>query len=319
MKHKVMIIPGLVALFIVLIFSGYYLWLKNYADKPIVDNAGIIKDQEPALVELFLLNKYSNINFRIVTMKSLKGIGIDQVADREFERQKRWSSKNPDLAGLLFIALEEKAARLKYGSALKSVFEQQISGKPFIKLIQEDQMEGFFSGHQSWGILSKTLNMVLTQLSEKFPLSPGVVLGGELPSIAKNIIQDDAGIIESPIMILKNVLQFRSNFQIDLRVATTPSLGGKDINAEANRKFKEMRIGDDAFGKRGLLLFVAPHEQLVRFKVGDELKAYYPDDFTGYIEREQLAPYFKNGQIFLGMAENIKTIIQRGIEQSSKR
>jgi uncharacterized protein len=315
MNLKTGTISGIAVLFIALTIFGYCLWQKNYADKPIVDNAQIIKDSQPILVELFFLNKYSNVNFRIVTVKSLKGNSIDQAADKEFAKQKKWSSMNPDRAALLFIALEDKTARLKYGSELKPVFEQQISNKPLIRLIQEDQLDAYFSEHQSWNILSATLNIIIAQLFERFPLSSEVELGGELPPIAKNIIQDDAGIITSPIMLLETMLQLRMNFQIDMRIATTSTLDEKNIDTEANKKFQEMNVGDKAFGKRGLLLFVAPKEQLVRLEVGYELEKYYPDGFIGYIEREQLAPYFKSGQVFLGITETIKTIMLRGIEQ----
>jgi uncharacterized membrane protein YgcG len=313
LKRKIALI--LLIVLLVLPALGYWLWLRNYADKSIIDEAGVIKDPEPYLIEMYFLKKYSDVNFRIVTKKSLNGISIDEAADKEFARQRRWNSMNPDRAVLFFLALEEKGVRLRYGDELAPVLDTQFFDKPFVKFIQEEQMPGFFAESQPWEVLSATLNLVWMQISERFFLPSEVGLGGELPPIAKHLIQDEAGIIEQPVMILQTILQLRKNLQIDFRIVTVRTLSGKDINIEANKKFEEMRIGNDMAGKRGLLLFIAPEEQLVRLEVGYELEDIYPDGFVGYIEREQMSPYFKNSRVFLGITETAITIAMTGFEK----
>ena len=295
---------------------GSWLWLRHYADKSIIDEAGVMKDSEPFLIEMYFLKKYSGVNFRIITKKSLKGLSIDQAADREFARQRRWSSMNPDRAALFFLALKEKGVRLKYGDELAPALDKQFLDRPFVKFIQGEQMAGFFAGSQSWEKLSGTLNLVLMNITERFHPPPDVDMEGELPPLARHLIQDEAGIIKHPVMILQSLLQLRKNLQIDFRIVTVRTLAGKDIDIEANKKFQEMRIGSDTAGERGLLLFIAPQEQLVRLEVGYELEDIYPDGFVGHIEREQMAPYFKNGRVFLGITETVVTIALRAIEKT---
>ena len=306
----------LTILLLVLPVLGFWLWLRNYADKLIVDEAGLIEDSEPFLIELYFLKKYSGINFRIVTKKSLKGHSIDEAVNREFATQRRWSDLNPDRAILFFIAPEEKGVRLRFGDELAPAFEEH-----FVTFIQEEQMPPHFFGESMhremrWSILSATLNIILSNISNHFPIPHDLAMQGELPSIAKHLIQDEAEIIKSPVMILQNILQLRNNLQIDFRIATVRSLDGKNINMVANKKFEEMRIGRSTVGGRGLLFFIALQEQLIRLEVGYELEDIYTDGFVGHIEREQMAPYFNSGHLFLGITETVVTIMLRGFEKT---
>jgi uncharacterized membrane protein YgcG len=311
MKHKRKIASILFIVIFVFFALGTWLWLKHYAQKSIIDEAGVIKDTEPFLIDMYFLKKYSGVNFRIVTKKSLKGLTIDQAADREFARQRQWSSMSPDRAALFFLALKEKGVRIKCGDEVAPALDKQ-----FLKFIQEQQMVGFFDGYKQWEVLSATLNLVLMNIAKCFPLPPEVAMEGELPPSAKHLIQDEAGLIKRPVMTLQNLLQLRKSFQIDFRIVTVRSLEGKNIDIEASKRFEELRKSTDIGDRRGLLLFIAPQEELVRLEVGYELEDIYPDGFVGYIEREQMAPYFKNGQLFLGITETIVTLAHRAAEKT---
>jgi uncharacterized membrane protein YgcG len=314
-KPKRKIALTLIIFLLVLPALGFWLWLRNYADKSIVDEAGVIKDSEPFLIDTYILKKYSGINFRIVTKKSLKSLSIDEAGDREFAIQRRWSSMNPERAAMFFIAPEEKGVRLRFGDELMPAFDEQ-----FVKFIQEEQLGPHYFDESMpwelrWDILSGTLNIILSNIFNSFPLPPEVAMQGELPPVARHLIQDEAGIIKRPLMTMRNLLQLRKNLQIDFRIATVRSLAGKDINIEANKKFEELRIGSNTVGGRGLLLFIAPQEQLVRLEVGYDLEDIYTDRFVGYIEREQMAPYFKSGRVFFGITDTVVTIAKRGFEK----
>ena len=307
----------LIAIF--LIFPGlrYWIYLRDYADKAIVDEAGLVKDPEPFLIDSYFLKKYSGINFRIITKNSLKERSIGEAADSEFAAQRRWSSTNPDRAALLFIAPKEKGVRLIFGKELAPVFEDQ-----FVKFILEEQMppdcfDESIPRETQWSILSATLNFITSHISDHFPIPPRITMQGELPSVARHLIQDDAEIIKHPVMIMQNMLQLRKNLQIDFRIATVRTLDGRNINTEANKKFEEMQVGRNTISGRGLLLFIALEEQLIRLEVGYELEAIYTDGFVGHIEREQMAPYFNSGHLFLGITETVVTIMIRGFEESS--
>jgi uncharacterized membrane protein YgcG len=288
---------------------GYSLWLSHYADKSIVDEAGLIKDPEPFLIDVYFLQKYSGISFRIVTKMSLKGLGIDEAADREFATQCRWSSLNSDRAALFFIAPKKNGVRIRFGNGLASVFNEQ-----FVHFIQDEQMSQLFVDESmprelQWTILSATLNIILANFFNHFPIPPKAAMQDQLPPVAAHLIQDEARIIKHPVMILQNFLQLRRNLQIDFRIATVESLAGRDINLEASQKFEQMRIGKGAVGGRGLLLFIALQEQLVRLEVGYDLEDVYTDGFVGHIEREQMAPYFNSGDLFSGITETVFTIM----------
>ena len=122
---------------LVLPVLGTWLWFKHYTQKSIVDEAGVIKDAEPFLIDMYFLKKYSGVNFRIVTKKSLKVLSIDQAVELEFARQRLWSSTNPDREVLFFLVLKEKSVRLKFGDALAPVFNTQFLNMPFIEFIQQ--------------------------------------------------------------------------------------------------------------------------------------------------------------------------------------
>ena len=314
-KRKVAL--TLIIIFLILPGLGYWLWHRNYADKAIVDEAGLLKDSEPFLIDLYFLQKYSGINFRIVTKNSLKDTSIGEAVDGEFEIQRRWSSFNPDRAALFFIAPKEKAVRLKFGNEIGPAFDEH-----FVKFIQEEQMppecfDESIPWETQWAILSATLNIILSKISDHFPIPPDLAMQGELPSVARHLIQDEAGIIKRPVMILRNILQLRKNLQIDFRIATVRTLDGKNINIEANKKFEEMQVGGSTIGDRGLLLFIAMQEQLIRLEVGYDLEDIYTDGFVGHIERELMAPYFNSGHLFLGITETVVTIAMRGLEKST--
>lgn len=295
---------------------GSWLWLRNYADKSIVDEAGVMADAEPYHIRTYFLKEYSDVHFRIVTKKSLNGLSIDQAADREFARQRRWSSMNPDRAALFFLALEEQAVCLRLGDRLTPALNDKYFGKPLLDYVQTNMAGSFdFDRGQQWQILSWTLDTVLLSISKLYPLPPRVAMEGELPPFAKHIVRDDAGIVRHPIITLRNLLMLRTMHQIDFRIVTMRTLAGKDINVVAAKTFKDLGVGRDTPGERGLLLLIAPEDQLVRLEVGYELEDVFPDGFVGYIEREQMAPYFKSGRVFLGVTETIVTILERGAEK----
>ena len=86
------------------------------------------------------------------------------------------------------------------------------------------------SWERQWSILSATLNIILSNISNHFPIPHDRAIQGELPSVAAHLIQDEAEIIKPPVVILRNILQLRKNLQIDFRIAPVRSLDGKNIN-----------------------------------------------------------------------------------------
>jgi len=69
-KRKIVLTLTIVLL--VLPVFGFWLWLRNYADKLIVDEAGLIEDSEPFLIDSYFLKKYFGaISYRFIFFKKI--------------------------------------------------------------------------------------------------------------------------------------------------------------------------------------------------------------------------------------------------------
>ncbi|MGA1869626.1 MAG: TPM domain-containing protein [bacterium] len=102
---------------------------------------------------------------------------------------------------------------------------------------------------------------------------------------------------------------------IDMVVVTVKNLAGESIDTVTARLFTEWKIGENTNGLKGVLFFLSEKEQLVRFEVGYDLEWIYTDAFTGYIERDQMAPFFKLGRVEDGISATLEMIIARANEK----
>ncbi len=93
----------------------------------------------------------------------------------------------------------------------------------------------------------------------------------------------------------------------EFAIVTVPSLEGDTVEDYAVRLFKEWGIGKK--GKdNGILILVAPHEHQGRIEVGYGLELVIPDGLAGQIIRENMAPYFRQGQYGQGLQAAIGAI-----------
>lgn len=106
---------------------------------------------------------------------------------------------------------------------------------------------------------------------------------------------------------------------IELRTVTLPSLGGGDLFELSQSLFDELGVGDRTGANRGLLLIVAAAEQRVRLTVSYELEELYPDAFVGYVERQQMAPYFGDGLVGEGIEATVELILGRAFDRVGRR
>lgn len=102
---------------------------------------------------------------------------------------------------------------------------------------------------------------------------------------------------------------------IELRTVTRASLGGGDLFDLSQELFDELAVGDRTGANRGLLLVIASAEERVRLAVSYELEELYPDAFVGYVEREQMAPYFRDGLVGLGIEATVELIAGRAFDR----
>ena len=56
---------------------------------------------------------------------------------------------------------------------------------------------------------------------------------------------------------------------------------------------------------------MAEKEHVVRLEVSLDLEGFFTDSFCGYIEREQLLPFFDSGMIGYGLQGTIEAVVQK--------
>ena len=102
---------------------------------------------------------------------------------------------------------------------------------------------------------------------------------------------------------------------IDMVVVTFQELEGNDIDDVAVKLLSNWKIGDNTNGLKGILFLLSVEEEMVRFEIGYDLEWIYPDRFVGYIERDQMAPFFAAGRVQDGIAATLEMIIARANEK----
>ncbi|MFW2366099.1 MAG: TPM domain-containing protein [Desulforhopalus sp.] len=88
-----------------------------------------------------------------------------------------------------------------------------------------------------------------------------------------------------------------------------------DINSLAVELFDN--LGTKTRGAKGLLFLVDPLGKQVRIEVGYDLEAIFPDIFVGYLEREQMAPFFQMGRVGAGIEATSELFVSR-VENASQ-
>lgn len=91
-------------------------------------------------------------------------------------------------------------------------------------------------------------------------------------------------------------------------VATTPSLGDREIEAYATDLGNTWKLGD-AKRNGGLMLLVAPNERRVRIEVGFGLEDTLPDDLCARIIAERILPLYRKGDLQGGTVAGADALI----------
>lgn len=124
-----------------------------------------------------------------------------------------------------------------------------------------------------------------------------------IPQSPQGQVSDFAGVIEQNMksqltMLVQEVEQKTS---AEIAIVTIPSLEGADIESTAVRLYQKWGIGKK--GKdNGVLILMSVQDRLVRIEVGYGLESFLPDGKCGEIIREDMIPYFKEGQYGNGIA-----------------
>jgi uncharacterized protein len=128
---------------------------------------------------------------------------------------------------------------------------------------------------------------------------------------APALVKDPAGLLheaQREHMALYHGLLL-TDHDLDYRVELVRGVG--DLDLYANRRFNELRVGSRSATSRGLLLVLDADQDQVRVEVGYGLEGSFPDAFVAYLERHQMVPYFRAGQIGDGVLAATELVVTR--------
>jgi uncharacterized protein len=100
----------------------------------------------------------------------------------------------------------------------------------------------------------------------------------------------------------------RQDFDVHFRLVTMAQ-SPADINLTAAEIFGD--LGAKTRGAKGLLFLVDPQGRQVRIEVGYDLEPYFPDIFIGYLEKQQMLPFFQANRIGHGIEAAAELLISR--------
>lgn len=145
-----------------------------------------------------------------------------------------------------------------------------------------------------------------------FLISTGLQAAADplFPATINRHVNDHAGLMTSrQVQQLEMQLrQFESATSNQFVVATFPSLQGENIEDVSIRMFEAWRVGQKN-KDNGVLLTVWKAERKIRIEVGYGLEPVLTDALAGRIIRDEMAPSFRQGDFYGGIARGVKAVM----------
>lgn len=139
----------------------------------------------------------------------------------------------------------------------------------------------------------------------------GVLLASCKPA-TEHGIEDRVGLLTS--VERQRVADFQhsllQDYDIELKVVVLERTAA-DLDQKALQLFEEYGVGRQTHGARGLLLVIDPLGHQLRLEIGYDLEGLYPDGFVGYVENQQMAPFFQAGRVGAGIEATVELLIGR--------
>ena len=127
-------------------------------------------------------------------------------------------------------------------------------------------------------------------------------------------VRDEASLL-SPAAVgqLEAILKgYRDSTSNQIALYIIPTLDGDDIDDYANRVFTEWKLGDEK-KDNGVLWLIAVNDRKQRIEVGLGLEGNLTDALSSRINRNEVAPYFREGNYDAGIQAGL-TGIMKAIE-----
>jgi uncharacterized protein len=90
-----------------------------------------------------------------------------------------------------------------------------------------------------------------------------------------------------------------------------PEESPPDIGQTAVQMFEDYALGSRTRGAKGLLLIVDPRGRQTRIETGYDLEPMFTDAFVGYIQREQMTPFYNSERIGEGIEATVELLVSR--------
>ncbi|MBX2976678.1 MAG: TPM domain-containing protein [Ignavibacteriaceae bacterium] len=114
----------------------------------------------------------------------------------------------------------------------------------------------------------------------------------------------------SQLQQLNNYLKvFEDSTSNQLIFLMIPTLNGHPIEDYSYETSKQNKIGSKK-NDNGILFLVAKDDRLLRIEVGYGLEGALPDALCSQIIRNEVVPYFKEGNYFAGIATGVEAIVR---------
>jgi len=160
--------------------------------------------------------------------------------------------------------------------------------------------------------LSFPTSMVIRAFSVFLVILPVVVLGQRsIPEHDTRWVHDEAGILSAPMVAqLETMLKAeRDSTSNQIAVLIIKSLEGESLEEYSLRVAEKWQIGQKS-KDNGVLLFIAMNERIMRIETGYGLEGTLTDAMSSRINRNEIAPRFREGNYDEGVKAGVLAIIQ---------
>jgi len=122
-------------------------------------------------------------------------------------------------------------------------------------------------------------------------------------------VNDYAGIIDSTTngKLTSLISELKSKTGAEIAVVTINSLEGDDLNDFTNRLFSKWGTGEKG-NDNGVMLLISVQDRKIRIETGYGIEPIIPDGKAGTIIRNDIAPYFRQGDYSGGILAGVYSI-----------
>jgi uncharacterized protein len=172
-------------------------------------------------------------------------------------------------------------------------------------------LNNLFTVHSSIGMAARFIKVLL--LAVCFFVPTWLSAQKAVPEHGGNNgwVHDEAGILSAQTVAqLEGLLKFdRDSTSNQIAVLIVKNLDGGDIDEYANRVFNTWKLGSEK-KDNGVLFLIAMDERQMRIEVGAGLEGVLTDAQSSRINRNEVAPNFRQGQYEQGVLQGVLAIRQ---------